>query len=295
MSKERFKYNILINQKAIVDNNIDIALDEAVILSYLMDLKASSSMETMIDYGKEWMWVAHGKVIKDLPILGIKTTQSILNKINRLIELGFVERHNGSLRTRRSYYRLTSKCSLVIFSEPKESTTKENMEMSELQRKIGSNSKESFGDTPKEILEDYSINDYSINDYSFKKNKPKKENQSSSESVQDEKKKEKKSSVQKKKKFGKAEFKQILLEHGANEQHIDDWFVARDVHKAPYTRTALNGVLNECSRNNFEVSKAIKYLAENGYRGFKYAWYLNSKGKTNQQPKTDYSNFRHNR
>lgn len=128
----------------------------------------------------------------------------------------------------------------------------------------------------------------------FYKKDNKKENQTSLESVKDEKKKEKKSSAQKKKKFGKKEMKEILLKHGANEQHIEDWFAVRDKKRAVYTKTALNGVLNECKRNNFSIAEAIRISAENNWTGFKYAWYLNLIGRT-QQPKTDYSTFRHNR
>ena len=162
--KTNFKYSIFINQKAIIDNNIDIALDEAVILSHFMDLKASSSMHTIIDENKEWMWVSHSKILNDLPMLGIKTAQSVINKINRLIELGFIEKYSKNINKKRSYYALTNKCALLLYDN--NATLKNNLG-SDIHPKenFSVNDKNNLGSTLKNNLGDYTISkDYSIND-----------------------------------------------------------------------------------------------------------------------------------
>lgn len=262
----------------------DLNANQGIVLDWIHNLHAWSDHKVMD--GDVWYFAFRGKFIEDIPYI-TKHNDTVYRYFRQLEEKGLIDLTKVG---RRDYVKITDKGKTWRFIKVgNKSELEDNSEINP--SKLGNKSESNSEINP---IDYNTIKTISIND-SFEKNKTKKENQNSLDPVEDEKKKEKKSSVQKKKKFGKAEFKQILLEHGANEQHIDDWFVARDVHKATYTRTALNGVLNECSRNNFEVSKAIKYLAENGYRGFKYAWYLNSKGKTNQQPKTDYSNFRHNR
>lgn len=90
-----------------------------------------------------------------------------------------------------------------------------------------------------------------------------------------------------KKDFNKKDFRKSLLELGADETHVEDWFKARDKKKSVYSETALNQFLNECEKNNFPVSEAVKISAANSWAGFKYDWYknlqnnnkLNSNGK----------------
>lgn len=90
-----------------------------------------------------------------------------------------------------------------------------------------------------------------------------------------------KKTAPKKEKFGKPEFRKALLELGADPQHIEDWFAVRDKHRAPYTLTALNGLVNECNKHNCPVGFAVHESAKNGWRGFKYSWVKNleSNGK----------------
>ncbi|WGQ15610.1 hypothetical protein [Sphingobacterium faecium] len=92
------------------------------------------------------------------------------------------------------------------------------------------------------------------------------------------KEKKEKSSAEKEKepkKISKDDFRQTLINNGADAQHVADWFVVRDSHKAPYTLTALNKFLNECQNNNYPVSLAVQACAEYNWRGFEYQWILN--------------------
>lgn len=73
------------------------------------------------------------------------------------------------------------------------------------------------------------------------------------------------------------DFKKLLIELGAEENHIDDWFKVRKQKRAAFTATAFTLVINECINNNFSVATAIKTAAENSWSGFKYEWYLNVK------------------
>lgn len=75
--------------------------------------------------------------------------------------------------------------------------------------------------------------------------------------------------------FTKKTFRKTLIEAGANEKHLEDWFAVRDKTKSPYTETALNLVLNQCKDNNFPVAKAVQICAERGWRSFKYEWIKN--------------------
>ncbi|AQX52450.1 hypothetical protein [Elizabethkingia anophelis] len=82
--------------------------------------------------------------------------------------------------------------------------------------------------------------------------------------------------------FSKRDFKKRLIELGAEEIHIDDWFKVRDKKKASYTETALNGLINECKKYSFLVKDAVRICAERSWQGFKYSW-LDEKQKNNGQ------------
>ncbi|TDQ79553.1 DUF6291 domain-containing protein [Sphingobacterium yanglingense] len=85
-----------------------------------------------------------------------------------------------------------------------------------------------------------------------------------------------------KKKFGKPEFKSVLLQMGVLEQHADDWMKVRVAKRATFTESAINLLINECEKNNFSVADAVRICAEHSWQGFKYSWVqnVNNNGKT---------------
>lgn len=100
----------------------------------------------------------------------------------------------------------------------------------------------------------------------------------------DQKKEKEKSSAKKEKDFGKSEFRQALIDEGADHQHIEDWFKVRISSKAPFTRTSLNRFLNECRNNNYPVHLAVQACAEYSWRGFEYQWILNKQKYATGKP-----------
>lgn len=104
-----------------------------------------------------------------------------------------------------------------------------------------------------------------------------------------EKEKRKKVAPKKEKGFTKEAFRNTLLEFGAIESHIEDWFKVRISKRAQFTETALQAFLNECNKNNFPVSDAVRICAERSWQGFKYQWIINENqrnatGQLPQQP-----------
>lgn len=107
--------------------------------------------------------------------------------------------------------------------------------------------------------------------------------------VNNSEKEKRKKVAQKKVSFSKEEFKNTLLELGAIESHIEDWFKVRISKRAQFTETALQAFLNECNKNNFPVADAVRICAERSWQGFKYQWIINENqrnatGQLSQQP-----------
>lgn len=73
------------------------------------------------------------------------------------------------------------------------------------------------------------------------------------------------------------DFRKILIEDfNCDKQHVSDWLEVRKKKNASNTETALKNFINECQKNNFPVSEAVKICAEKSWRGFEYKWLENS-------------------
>lgn len=97
------KYNIYINQKAIIDLGLDLDVIDMSIFDFFNYFSNSSNCVKVFIDGKQYFWISHTKIINDLPIIRINTRQGILKRINKLIEANLIERADGEMQ--RSYYR----------------------------------------------------------------------------------------------------------------------------------------------------------------------------------------------
>lgn len=87
--------------------------------------------------------------------------------------------------------------------------------------------------------------------------------------------------------FSKKDFRETLIELGADKIHIEDWFKVRVNKKAAFTQTALKLFINECDKNNFPIHEAVRICAENSWKGFKVEWVKNLKTNGKQIDKTN--------
>lgn len=102
----------------------------------------------------------------------------------------------------------------------------------------------------------------------------------------DQDRKEKSSAKKESEKFGKPEFRQTLLDIGADPQHVEDWIKVRTAKRAGFTATSLQLVFDECTKHNLPVAEAIKICAGRSWQGFKYEWYLKEINNGKQTPVT---------
>lgn len=65
-----------------------------------------------------------------------------------------------------------------------------------------------------------------------------------------------------------------LVGDGVDERHAADWIKFRMAKKAPLTPTAWEAVRREAEAVGITPAEAVRVAAENGWRGFKAAWYL---------------------
>jgi len=88
------KYSIMINQKLALDNNLKLDIIELAIFEYIKDFCHCSGIQTIIENGKTYYWIAYQKVIDDMPILGIRTKDGIYRRIKKLTEAHILQEYS---------------------------------------------------------------------------------------------------------------------------------------------------------------------------------------------------------
>jgi len=96
------KRTILINQEVLfkIDKNLDF-LDGAI-MHYIIDF--SHLAKKMLDQNRYWFWISSAKIIKDLPMLKIKTNRGVFNRIDKLIEANLLVRNPENKENGQSFY-----------------------------------------------------------------------------------------------------------------------------------------------------------------------------------------------
>jgi hypothetical protein len=118
------QYTIIINQKAILDNGLDLNLKEATILDVLMRMVHSwAELIKIQENGKEYYWFSYNHVLSQAPILDIKA-DSLYRAMSDLAARGYLEPYPNNKMLKKAFYAIGSKCSLLI-SEKIPSTRKE--------------------------------------------------------------------------------------------------------------------------------------------------------------------------
>lgn len=93
--------------------------------------------------------------------------------------------------------------------------------------------------------------------------------------------KEEKKPIPKKKAVAKFNFKQELLNLGANKQLVDDWLVVRKNKKASNTQTAFNSFKKQLEKSCKTIDFVLNFCVSNSWSGFNSSWLEKEKAKTN--------------
>ena len=106
------KYNIKINQKAIVDNWFNLDIIDWAILNYIEDFSKSERLAKIIINWVEYFWIQYEHMIKEMPMLWITNKQALKNRVDKIVGCWILEKHllNGN----STYFRFWKKYELLI-------------------------------------------------------------------------------------------------------------------------------------------------------------------------------------
>ena len=108
------KFNILIDQRVVVENFPDLDLKDAVILNFIKDFSHSSYAQTKLYKGKVYYWVSYALVIKNLPLLKIKTHDAIYRRFLKLAKANIIKFHPNNQKNKQTFFCFGNNYDLCI-------------------------------------------------------------------------------------------------------------------------------------------------------------------------------------
>ena len=81
---------------------------------------------------------------------------------------------------------------------------------------------------------------------------------------------------------------QMLKDENVDEQIINDFLKIRTAKRAPFTKTALDGIKREAEKAKITTEAALRVCIERGWQSFKAEWFQNKDNQTGKRtPKPD--------
>lgn len=113
------RYTIVINQFAIVANNLDLSSEEVILLDYLYWLckGKSKSLRRLTKENEEYTWFDYGFFTKQNPLIKAKSKASITLKIKELERKGFIKTCLSGDYIQKKYITILPKTELIYGDE----------------------------------------------------------------------------------------------------------------------------------------------------------------------------------
>lgn len=117
------KFNIVVNQKALVETAKNLDIVDGAIIDYLIhfcssDDKRIKQMEFREDgITYRYTWINYNNLIEQMPLLGIKQKVSISIRLRKISDAGFIKLFKAP--NQNVYIRLTEKIKELYFSDTK--------------------------------------------------------------------------------------------------------------------------------------------------------------------------------
>ena len=103
------QYSLILHLREVQELGIDISLADLVIFEFLRSFETKTyCKKEKLDDEQIYFWVSHELIMKQLPILGIKTKRGIIDRINNLVNIGLLIRYTSPKGVNKSYYRFTA-------------------------------------------------------------------------------------------------------------------------------------------------------------------------------------------
>lgn len=108
------KYYITINQYAAVANKLELDMLDLAIFDFIKDFSNSANCRHYQLEGEDYIWISHDMIMSALPLLGIKTKQGIINRIDKLVKAEIIEKCPDNSIYNKSLYKFGKNYDLLV-------------------------------------------------------------------------------------------------------------------------------------------------------------------------------------
>jgi hypothetical protein len=109
------KYNININQKAIIESGLPLQLEHAAILDFIVSISAFDKAIKLNEGAYTYYLLSSTFILEQLPLLRVGKDR-VYRLLKQMQEMGLIEPNSNNQKLGGSYYRLTSKATQFEFS-----------------------------------------------------------------------------------------------------------------------------------------------------------------------------------
>jgi uncharacterized phage protein (TIGR02220 family) len=113
----KIKWNIRINQRAIIENDIKINMKEAVIFDFIFDFIGSDNAEKLFIGGEVYHWIAYQHIIDSLPLLDISNKNIIARHMKILVEQQMLDKIICKEKGNKTYFKIGTMAKQVFFGD----------------------------------------------------------------------------------------------------------------------------------------------------------------------------------
>jgi len=100
----KMKFNININQKGVIDNNLNVDIIDMAILDYFKSMMMWPMIIKETFDNQQYFFISPNKIIDDMPILGITSTRGINKRLDKLIEANLIKRCPYNQKKHKSFF-----------------------------------------------------------------------------------------------------------------------------------------------------------------------------------------------
>lgn len=117
------RYNLFINQKAIIESGMDIDIYDAHILSFISQWIKSKDVKKVTFDNEDYFWISYKLIIDNLPLLKMKK-DTVYRRLKRMSEMGIINPHQDNKKMGASYYSISEIFSILTYGFSSEPTDK---------------------------------------------------------------------------------------------------------------------------------------------------------------------------
>lgn len=100
-------YNIIINQKSIIDNKLNVTANHIAVMEVVVNFILSNKAQVLVDNSGSWSWVSYELIVEQIPMFGIKKDRC-RQLVKDLCNEGLLESNPNNQNLGRVYLRVGS-------------------------------------------------------------------------------------------------------------------------------------------------------------------------------------------